>query len=146
MASSDVPVKFRRIHKGPIDDSIVFTSLTDLNNYLTNPTRYAGQLVSYVNSGVVQIFALSADENSWQLLKTSNDVVSVNNKTGVIFLNPDDLNDATSAHKFVNQTEKDNFHTHSNKTILDATNMAFTTTIYDQIQALALTEIDGGTF
>jgi len=66
MANTDLPEAFHRIYEGPVDDSTVFNSTAELNNYLSNPARYAGQVVSLVEGSLVTIYRLSADKTSWE--------------------------------------------------------------------------------
>ena len=47
MASIEFPLSFSRQYPGPLDVSAVFSSLTDLNSYVSsNPIAYSGQVVS----------------------------------------------------------------------------------------------------
>lgn len=66
----------------------------------------------------------------WQPLNIpTNAVDSVNGKTGVVVLTPDDLDDTATNHKFISATDKANWdgavtdkHTHANKDKLDIIN------------------------
>lgn len=141
----DLPVEFRRIYSGPIESTEQFTSSTDLNNYLTNPARYAGQLVTLIENGEVYLYLLDANKDNWVGVKTTSDVITVNAKTGVVVLDADDIDDTNTVHKFVTATQISEFHTHSNKSILDNTEESFTTDLKNMIEG-DLTVIDGGTF
>ena len=141
----DIPVELRRIYSGPLDSTAVFTSTTALNEYLLNAGRYAGQVVTLVEAGVVTLYKLSADTNSWEEIQADSDVTSVNSYTGVVLLDADDISDTATTNKFVTQAQIDNFHTHSNIGVLNNTEEAFTTERLNTLNALD-TEIDGGTF
>jgi hypothetical protein len=61
-------------------------------------------------------------------------VNSVNSKTGDVVINPDDLDDSSTTNKFITASELADIasnttarHTHSNKSVLDATTASFTT-------------------
>jgi hypothetical protein len=148
MSSFDVPIEFRRIYKGPLDPSLHFTSLSALNDYLDDPTRYPGQIVSVIDSGHVYIYQLNATEDAWEQLLTGNAaVLSVNNETGNVIITPDDLDDSSTINKFITQAQIDELHSHTNKATLDNTEEAFTTDLKNQILSFSSPEnIDGGTF
>jgi len=55
----------------------------------------------------------------WDKIDNTDIIISVNSKTGVVVINPDDLDDTLTTHKFVTQGQIDLFHTHSNKSELD---------------------------
>lgn len=141
----DLPVGFRRIYSGPIESTERFTSVGELNSYLNNPARYAGQLVTLVANNEVHLYILDAIKDSWIEVKTISDVNSVNGLTGIVVLDTDDIDDTNSAHKFVTQAQKDNFHVHSNLSILNATEEIFTTELLNAINNNN-SIIDGGVF
>lgn len=75
MADKSLPVPFRRVNKTlPFVDSVFETTL-DLNAHLTNPTRYAGQIVSLVEAGAVTVYKLNADEDVWLELGSSSSLL-----------------------------------------------------------------------
>jgi len=55
----------------------------------------------------------------WAKVDNSDSVSSVNGQQGAVVLNPDNLDDTGTSHKFVSQGEKDDFHGHANKSELD---------------------------
>ena len=65
MAINTLPVQFERNYKDSPFIGALFTSTVDLNAWLTNPTRYAGQPVTLVEGGVVSSFILNATEDAW---------------------------------------------------------------------------------
>jgi len=145
MANLSLPVAFDRIFKGPLDSSLIFNSLLEMNDYLSNEARYAGQIVSIVDNNVVQIYQLNATEDGWnQILTAESGVTSVNNETGDVTLDADDIGTSGTTNQFVTQAQLDELHTHSNKAILDGTEESFTTALKNQIGVQ--TNIDGGTF
>ena len=141
----DIPVEFRRIYSGALDSTAVFNSTSELNGYLVNPARYAGQVVTLVEGGTVTLYKLSADTNSWEEVQAGSDVTSVNAYTGAVVLDTDDIDDTNSTNKYVTQAQITNFHTHANASILNGTEESFTTELLNTINNFD-TEIDGGTF
>lgn len=143
--SFDLPVPFQRIYKGALDPTTIFTSLEELDSYVSsNGSRYAGQIVSVVNSGTVTIYKINADESSYTRIDVGLSVTSVNLKTGDVVLTSDDISDSSSVHKFITQAQIDDLHIHQNKTILDDIEESFTTDLLNKINSL--TVVDGGTF
>ena len=54
-----IPKGYTRLDNFAIDSSSIYTSMTDLNNYITtNATCYQGQILAYCNTtdGSVQIY------------------------------------------------------------------------------------------
>lgn len=142
MSSFDIPVEFRRIYKGPLDPTTVFHSLTELNNYLIDPVRYAGQIATLIGTGTVQIYQLNSTEDAWIPVITGDSaVITVNGETGNILITPDSLDDSLTINKFLTAEQKLALHSHTNKNILDGTEEMFTTVLKNKI-----INIDGGTF
>lgn len=47
MAKLSWPLQFSREYPGPLDDNMVFSTMTDLNEYLANSAlKYSGQVVT----------------------------------------------------------------------------------------------------
>lgn len=67
MAINTLPVQFERNFKGSFIIGEIFTSLANLNGWLTNPTRYAGQRAVLVDSvgGTVTEYVLNEAEDAW---------------------------------------------------------------------------------
>ncbi len=55
---------FKRAFNKPLDVDLVFDTLDQLNQYLSNPARYAGQVVT-CKQAEGKIFVLSNDKNQW---------------------------------------------------------------------------------
>ncbi len=55
---------FKRTFDIPLDVDLVFDTLAELNQYLTNPARYSGQIVT-CRQAEGKIFVLSNDKNQW---------------------------------------------------------------------------------
>lgn len=71
-------------------------------------------------------------------------VNSVNSKTGDVVINPDDLDDSSTTNKFITASELADIasnttarHTHSNKSVLDATTASFTTADETKLDGIA---------
>lgn len=82
MAELMFPLQFLRQYEGPLDVTAVFETLADLNAHLTDPTRYAGQIVTCEESeGTVYI--LNNTRDAWLTVSggaggsTSADIVSL---------------------------------------------------------------------
>jgi len=59
------------------------------------------------------------DGSVWQRIPADDSVQSVNTQTGVVVLDPDDLDDSATTHKFVSQAQIDEFHTQDTDQALD---------------------------
>ena len=64
MASMIFPLAFERQYEGPLDVSMTFETTADLNDYLTNPTRYAGQIVT-CEEAEGTIYVLNNARDAW---------------------------------------------------------------------------------
>lgn len=77
---------FSRTFDSPLDVSLVFDSVADMNNYLLNPARYAGQIVA-CKQEEGKIFVLSNSRDSWLLASGNQEsedkhlVYVINHKT-----------------------------------------------------------------
>ena len=71
-----------RAYKGAVDVNSVVTTETELNALLTNPTSYAGMLVSCTSLN--KIFMLNDTETGWIELSTNN----INNLISVVNILP----------------------------------------------------------
>lgn len=58
------PLSFKRQYSGPIDIDFVFNTINEMNNYLNNPRRYAGQIATCLELPG-QLFILSNDKSEW---------------------------------------------------------------------------------
>jgi len=63
MASLLFPLQFERQYSGPLDQDQVFTNTSDRLTYLTNPLRYAGQIVSDLQTQ--KIYQLNTAKDTW---------------------------------------------------------------------------------
>jgi hypothetical protein len=63
MASLLFPLQFERQYSGPLDQDQVFTTTSDRLTYLTNPLRYAGQIVSDLQTQ--KIYQLNTAKDTW---------------------------------------------------------------------------------
>ena len=60
MQSIEFPLSFLRQYAGPLEASSVFSTLAELNTYIaSNPTAYAGQVVSVSNGSDSGIYVIS---------------------------------------------------------------------------------------
>jgi hypothetical protein len=57
------PLQFERQYSGPLDVNQIFDLTADRVTYLTNPLRYAGQLVSDLQDG--KTYKLNSSLNAW---------------------------------------------------------------------------------
>ena len=57
------PMPFERQFKGAIDQYSVFENTTQRMDYLNNPLRYAGQIVSQKDTG--EVFVINATETAY---------------------------------------------------------------------------------
>ena len=65
MASIEFPLSFSRQYPGPLDVSAVFSSLTDLNTYVSsNPIAYSGQVVSVSDVNDAGIYMIADDPSN----------------------------------------------------------------------------------
>jgi len=62
MAYIEFPLQFSRQYAAPLDVSSVMTS-SEKSSYLSNPVRYAGQVV--YDSDTQKLYVLSSDKSSW---------------------------------------------------------------------------------
>lgn len=66
VAQNTLPIVFDRNHaEAPFSD-MVFTSTTALNNYLTDPRRYAGQIAALNEGGDVTLYKLNSARDTWE--------------------------------------------------------------------------------
>lgn len=63
MAQFEFPLQFKRQYAAPLDVDIVFNTTSARLSFLTDPIRYAGQLVSDLETQ--KCYQLSTDTNSW---------------------------------------------------------------------------------
>jgi hypothetical protein len=63
MAQFEFPLQFKRQYAAPLDVDIVFDTTSDRITFLTNPIRYAGQIVSDLQTQ--KCYQLSTNTNSW---------------------------------------------------------------------------------
>lgn len=63
MSQLEFPLKFKRQYSGSLDVDQTFETLTIMNNYLTNPLRYAGQIVYCVEDE--NVYYLKNDRDVW---------------------------------------------------------------------------------
>jgi hypothetical protein len=63
MAQFEFPLQFKRQYAAPLDIDIVFDTTNDRITYLTNPIRYAGQIVSDLETQ--KCYQLNTNTNSW---------------------------------------------------------------------------------
>ncbi len=71
MTSVEIPISFVRQYTGPFDVTSVFASLSDLNDYIeSDPTTYAGQIVSVSSGDDVGIYIVS--ENADDVIKQAS--------------------------------------------------------------------------
>lgn len=63
---------FKRTFDKPLDVDLVFDTLDQLNQYLANPARYAGQVVT-CKEAEGKIFVLSNNKNQWLLASANPD-------------------------------------------------------------------------
>lgn len=101
---------------------------------LTNPdTTKIGNVYNVSVAGTQ--FGINFSLGDWLIYNSSgipeksdnsDDVVSVNSKTGNVVLTTTDIADSNDK-RYVTETQISNFHTHSNKTVLDNTTASYTT-------------------
>lgn len=71
MASNIIfPLQFERQYSGPLDIHQTFNTTVDRNTYLTNPLRYAGQVVSDLETN--KLYQLNSTLDEW--LEVGKDV------------------------------------------------------------------------
>jgi len=68
MADLEFPLQFKRQYAAPLDVDYVFATTAERNAYLTNARRYAGQIVSDLEDGLV--YCLSASRDAWTPIGT----------------------------------------------------------------------------
>lgn len=116
---------------------------------LTNPDLTKIGKVYTVTGGDATRFSISWKNGDWLIYNSSgipeksdnsDDVTSVNGQTGVVVLDADDIDDGSAVNKFVTQGDKDDFHTHGNKTILDNTTASFTEAQEDRLGFISVTQ------
>ena len=90
MADLLFPLQFRRQYAGPLDVSVVFSTLADMAAYLSDPTRYGGQ-VATCNEDEGKVFVLSVDRTRWLEASGGSGTVTFPPMTRA------DLNDAATA-------------------------------------------------
>lgn len=69
VTKNTLPIQFDRNYAEAPFDGMIFTTTTALNDYLTNPTRYAGQIVALVETGppaAVTLYVLNTDRTAWE--------------------------------------------------------------------------------
>lgn len=66
MAQFEFPLQFKKQYAAPLDVDIVFNTTSDRLAFLTSPIRYAGQIVSDLETE--KCYQLSTDTNSWLLI------------------------------------------------------------------------------
>ena len=76
MASLLFPLQFERQYSGPLDQDQVFTTTSDRLTYLTNPLRYAGQIVTDLETN--KSYQLNAAKNTWIELGNSSTFIQTN--------------------------------------------------------------------
>lgn len=64
MADIPFPLQFTRQYSGSLDVDSVFQTETDLNNYLTSPRRYAGQVATCLEREG-EVFILNNTKDAW---------------------------------------------------------------------------------
>lgn len=75
MAINTLPVQFRRNYaEAPFVGMVFIDDPTAFNDWLTDPTRYAGQMSAFVDTvgDTVTIYKLSADKSTWEELGSSS--------------------------------------------------------------------------
>lgn len=72
MSSVPYPLQLDRQYAGPVDPDSVFTTTADRIAYLTNPKRYAGQIVSDLQDGVT--YKLNASLDQWISISSTGNV------------------------------------------------------------------------
>ena len=63
MPSAPLPLQFSRLYNAPLDPSSVFATTTELNAYLQNNTRYAGQIVVCLDTD--KAYRLNNARDAW---------------------------------------------------------------------------------
>ena len=63
MAQFEFPLQFKKQYAAPLDVDIVFDTTSNRLTFLTSPIRYAGQIVSDLETE--KCYQLSTDTNSW---------------------------------------------------------------------------------
>lgn len=81
MATLQFPLQFLRQYAGPIDTDIVFDTTTDMNNYLTNARRYAGQIVSCLDQPGT-LYVLNSARDDWVAVSGGSGTVDNINDIG----------------------------------------------------------------
>jgi len=69
MATLLFPLQFKRQYSGPLDADNVFTLTTDRTTYLTNPLRYAGQIV--FDTQDTTLYYLNSSLDTWISIATN---------------------------------------------------------------------------
>ena len=84
MSTVEFPLSFVRQYDGPLDASAVFSTLFDLNTYVSSdPTAYAGQVVS-VSTGVdAGVYIISENVDSVQKQVTNSDIANMVSSTDI---------------------------------------------------------------
>ena len=76
MASLLFPLQFERQYSGPLDQDQVFTNTSDRLTYLTNPLRYAGQIVTDLETN--KAYQLNSSKDTWIELGDSSTFIQTN--------------------------------------------------------------------
>lgn len=101
MASLLFPLQFERQYSGPLDQDQVFTTTSDRLTYLTNPLRYAGQIVTDLETN--KSYQLNAAKNTWIELGNSSTFIqsnSANWQTAYAYVSANSVN-LTATNVFV---------------------------------------------
>mgnify|MGYP001255336486 CR=1 FL=1 len=90
MAEILFPLQFKRQYAAPLDVDVVFQTSAAMNTYLSNPLRYAGQIVSCLeNEG--KIFVLNNAQTIWTEIAggtgTSGTVITPIRDYGMVYVN-----------------------------------------------------------
>lgn len=75
MADIIFPLQFKRQYSGSLDPDLVFDTISDKNDYLSSPRRYAGQIVSCLEEEG-RAFILNNSLDEWISVSTDINVIS----------------------------------------------------------------------
>lgn len=80
MTDNQLPfaLSFERQYAGPLDPSITFATISEMNDYLTNATRYSTQICTCFETPN-KIYILSTDRTSWSVYNPFVTVPTITN-------------------------------------------------------------------
>lgn len=74
MAFASMPLQYKRLYNGPLDQDSVFESLEDAQAYAEGPTSYPGQIIGVKVDGVRKMYIIN-DDSTLSTSVDQNDIV-----------------------------------------------------------------------